>query len=86
MDAFTTPEAEVQLDQFDFPMADKLGKLIINLDRGVADRGRKYSALGQILSFGAVFLTVAFIGWAANHADSQIAANDKINQEVAWKR
>ncbi|WP_427928651.1 hypothetical protein [Agrobacterium cavarae] len=63
------------------PEADKLGTLIINLDRSAEARGRKYAALGQLLSFGAVFLTIAFIGWAANHADGQIPADDKINQE-----
>lgn len=86
MDAFTTPEAEVQLEQFDFPMADKLGKLIINLDRGVADRGRKYAALGQILSFALVFIVISAIGWAAQRAESHYAHEAKVNQEVAWKR
>lgn len=69
------------MNDFTTPEADKLGTLIINLDRSAEARGRKYAALGQLLSFCAVFLTVAFIGWAANHADGLYAADDKINQE-----
>lgn len=85
MDAFTTPEAEVQLEQFDFPMADKLGKLIIKLDSRSEVRGRKYAALGQTLSFGLVFIVISAIGCAAQRAESHYAHEAKVNQEVLAK-
>ncbi len=87
MDDFHTPEADKRED-FEFPFADHLGTIIINLDDKKQSRGRKYAALGQILCFGLVFLVISAIGWSANRAEQHYAADDKINQErnVAWKR